>query len=332
MNSVPLVDALPWENDRPPNHGSTILVTDSLETDGRFILQILACQYLSSKEQSNGGNYNNNNRVVWVSCDATNERQLVTALKKFGCDSRNLPSQTSLLSQTEKEDHLHWKFLSVPQIISSTISEHTDSTDILESCAKTVHSQIRDFSLSASLAAKQGEPLTKCGTLVVFDNVSSLVESLGEVLTYAVIQRVRGMLRSNGCGCLVMRISNELQDISGELTTMLTQERRTLCVGFGGEQESISSVSSFENGLMVELADGIIDVLPLQSGFSNEAHGRIAVTERMGGLGWSEFNQISTEMLPRVVGINNPKPLKKTVFNFLHSDFQVKAIHLRSKS
>jgi len=39
---------------------------------------------------------------------------------------------------------------------------------------------------------------------------------------------------------------------------------------------------------LIELADGIVDVMPLQSGFSLEAHGRLVFTERKGGQGWRD--------------------------------------------
>jgi hypothetical protein len=396
MNSVPLADALPWESISPPSHGPTILLTDSIETDGRFLLYTVASQYLSnvnagahnakvrpsaarravtstSKEVSSGGL---NRKVVWVSCDSLLEKHVVAALKKIGCDTASLPSVASLasspLQRQSQAGNEKWHFISVPQILkkavlqSDSMDEEKDiigtkeTADVTETCAKELCKEIRSVVSSNKQPSPLASPVTNteetesnCANesaacpLIVLDNVSSLAETLGEMYTYALIQQIRGILRSAGLGCLLMRSSNELQDDTdtGTISTMLANERSTAWVGLGGQDSGRTSTTSrFENGLLIEIADCIIDVLPLQSGFSHEAHGRIILTERLGGRGWTQQEQAASSSRHNTnaassesgrtsnASISSSNKLKRNIFNFVCSDSQVKAIHLRARA
>jgi hypothetical protein len=71
---------------------------------------------------------------------------------------------------------------------------------------------------------------------------------------------------------------------------------------------------------LVELADGVIDVVPLASGFAKDVHGRLIFTSKWGaGLGWKKNDNSSTAK-------NN---FSTTLVNFCCSDAGVRAIRLR---
>ena len=111
MNSssqVPLSDVLPW-GDTVPTHGRTILINDSAETDGRFLLYTLASQCLITRKNnalggaaaftagrrvpslvhnsassnalssSNISSSSHKGNVLWVSCNAVTNHQIMSA-------------------------------------------------------------------------------------------------------------------------------------------------------------------------------------------------------------------------------------------------------------
>lgn len=118
-SSVSLSDVLPW-GDSIPSGGRTILICDSTETDGRFLLHTLACQSSSgasgsgsnsmSMSNSMGNNASGINsksmhrkrkeNVLWIHCGCSTEMDIRAALKKAGCDSSLLSTSASLSSST----------------------------------------------------------------------------------------------------------------------------------------------------------------------------------------------------------------------------------------
>ena len=126
MNSVPLTDVLPW-GDSIPNGGRTILICDSTETDGRFLLHTLASQCINASSSTSAStsasisasksmsgsssfrrntniantkrnknmNQNNNGQVLWIHCGCFTDNQLRLGLKKAGCDASSIASSPS---------------------------------------------------------------------------------------------------------------------------------------------------------------------------------------------------------------------------------------------
>ena len=87
---------------------------------------------------------------------------------------------------------------------------------------------------------------------------------------------------------------------------------------------------------LVELADGIVDVMPLQSGFSLEAHGRLVFTERKGGRGWRDAASSAAggRRLPSTARPTSSSaagaPAFLTTVNYCCEDSSIKAFRLRS--
>ena len=79
---------------------------------------------------------------------------------------------------------------------------------------------------------------------------------------------------------------------------------------------------------LVEMADGIVDVTPLPSGFAKDVHGRLVFTGRWGGgLGWLD-EEGNTAAKPFVNTSSNSN-FSTTIVNFCCSDAGVRAIRLR---
>jgi hypothetical protein len=64
------------------------------------------------------------------------------------------------------------------------------------------------------------------------------------------------------------------------------------------------------------MADGIVDVLPLASGYTREAHGKLLFTACPGGRGWGDDSK----------GRSDGSTL---VFNYCLTDSKVQAIQIR---
>ena len=98
-----------------------------------------------------------------------------------------------------------------------------------------------------------------------------------------------------------------------------------------------------------ESVDAIIDVLPLLSGFSREAHGRLIFSETPNGRGWKDIVQ-DRKNAPATVGVGassafksssssssrsnqkkSPNNWNKLIFNYRIQDNGARAIRLRAR-
>lgn len=115
-NSVPLADVLPW-GDTLPTGGRTILINDSAETNGRFLLHTMASQFM--KQSTTTGvagaadpntNFSNSSKVMWITCGALTEEHILSALKKVGCDVPSVSlftsSNSSSTTMSKKSSHI----------------------------------------------------------------------------------------------------------------------------------------------------------------------------------------------------------------------------------
>jgi hypothetical protein len=132
----------------------------------------------------------------------------------------------------------------------------------------------------------------------------------------------------------------EEQSGSRNISSSSTPNNANMWVGSGGDQINVVAESQssrhgrphrpWENAL-VELADGIIDAVPLQSGFSKEAHGRLVFSERKGGQGWQDINPNDMEQgARRPTTTNSLSGFSTSVINYACTDTAIKAIRLRT--
>lgn len=178
MNSVPLADVLPW-SDTHLTAGQTILICDSTETDGRFLLHTLASQFIkshstdtttmttaasaggsskilptSSAKQQRNEQQQQHNKVLWVACGPLTEQLILSALKKIGCD---LPISSSyphdLKHAPKKQVQVINVMLELIELIQ-TRRDHesgneedrpmnTDDEECYEICLKRIYQRIR---------------------------------------------------------------------------------------------------------------------------------------------------------------------------------------------
>lgn len=294
MNStVPLDEALPWS----PGIERKVLVCDSIETDGRFLLHTMAKQILAS-----------NNQVLWVTCSPITTRQVATSLKKIGCDMAAVylrdPSKSKNLTIRSLTMEISNKSLEDPQFDAETY-------------LKDVYGQLKQW-------IREQDQTISTPCWIFLDDVSSLASILGDRLVYCFLDSLfafSARLGKNSFG-MIVRCS---QDLDQTLTRAGDEEKdNTGWVGAGGLAHRQKLKENQRNFVPWERSigpvDTIVDVIPLISGYSREAHGRLVFSECPGGRGWGD----SSKQQPQSASWN------KLVINYSLNDNGVRAIRLRA--
>jgi hypothetical protein len=380
MNSIPLTDILPW-GDGPPisTKTRTILVCDSAETDGRFILHTVASQCLSSSSSSSSSRNNvmipttvgtamNEKHsqtqkgavnVIWINCGMHTDEQIKAAMKKIGCDLRtsNVKNQNS---DSTKKEALH--IVNIKSILnnyfSGDIQKSIDGDESLNALKKTyreVSSIVKEYPKAIVIVDDATNLSLLCGP----SNTVSFIQTLQSFLKRASKDRPFLESETNQNG-LVIRVSHDLdqehyiQSQSG-IDMNVSGSKSLNYIGAGGrgissnffggssEQQISHLVSNCEyelssvawERLLVEIADGIVDVMPLTSGFSRDVHGRLVFTQRLGGIGWKDENE-NTKTLSATPNVTknestsaNSSNFLTSIVNYCCSDAGVRAIRLR---
>eukprot|EP00555_Chaetoceros_dichaeta_P009283 CAMPEP_0198261980 /NCGR_PEP_ID=MMETSP1447-20131203/10562_1 /TAXON_ID=420782 /ORGANISM="Chaetoceros dichaeta, Strain CCMP1751" /LENGTH=439 /DNA_ID=CAMNT_0043950039 /DNA_START=40 /DNA_END=1359 /DNA_ORIENTATION=- len=233
MNSVPLADVLPW-SDTHLTAGQTILICDSTETDGRFLLHTLASQFIKTHStdattttaaaaptNANGCKIlptskqrNEHNKVLWVACGPLTEQLILSALKKIGCD---LPLPSSFHHDLK---HAPKKQVQVINVMLELIDQlqtrdhdkgyedrHTNDDECYEICLKRIYQRIRTsmddcrVTTTTSTSSDDSTPTTPVSSssnvLIILDNVSLLSTFFGPRLVHAFIQKIRALIQKN---------------------------------------------------------------------------------------------------------------------------------------
>lgn len=268
-----------WKDDE------TVLVLDSLESDGRFVLCSLVASSSASTEASS--------RVLWLCCSAVTDQLTLSSLKKIGCSSHMIRSSSlpesscagaSCVATTPSS---RLTIRSVATLLSREIGQHDDHADEttshsfnLETFVKNIYREIKEWVFlrdDESLEKKSGdEEFLVSSCRVVLDDVSTLAVLVGERLAYGLIFSLRALStsadRSFG---LAIRCSNDADVEAGGLI----DPRSTHWFGAGDDPKKLGDIP-WERQL-VELADTIVDVVPLANGYTREAHGRLVITNTM---------------------------------------------------
>ena len=365
MSSVPLTDVLPW-GDSIPKGGRTILICDSTETDGRFLLHTLTYQCLCQNNKNNTNNNsnninvsnntieNNNNKgkVLWIHCGSSTNQDIRTALKKAGCDAKaigfgigmnrnnvidrhNLSSLSSSSSSSSSQldiinihqglSEYYMNSLIVGNNDNRNDNHHDDNDNIMiykyhNDFIKNIYIQVKDWMknhyhnhnnettvLQTTTSSSSAQPL------IIIDNVTLLSTQIGPKLTHVLIQKIQSLLllhNQSRIGCLAISCSYDFDQEyylnstqQSKRNTNVTGGKIMQYIGGGGrgilcDSEEMSNlyqkmifeyVHVWERSL-VEMVDGIIDVVPLASGFARDVHGRLVFSENLGSLGWRSSN------------------------------------------
>lgn len=325
-NHAPLTDHLPWSVYDP----CCVLVQDTLESDGRFVLYQLAAQVLlpvqqdsmdpptisKTRDSSSASQREISGSIYWLSASPYSESQIRGALEKMmaGASSSARLSTGSYAPQfssarKEQDRSNRTKIRCLPLEIAKAsegecASNEDDAANNVDWRWQFLDRLVRD--LQSWLDESRRQSTLPCWIIV--DDVSSLGMFLGYRLVYSWIRSVHALCyqKDNGstvCG-LAVRASadadfelwreNQQQQQQhhqgdGTITLDVTKRLRHSAqppqpdwVGAGGSrtliaQQQMTMMIPWERAL-VELADVVVDVVPLTSGASREAHGRLTFT------------------------------------------------------
>jgi hypothetical protein len=346
-SNTPLTDVVPWSVRSP----RTILVGDSVESDGRFVLCTLATQVLAvtttaaaaAADESKGkGSNSKPGRVLWLSTGPWTERLIANALKKMGCDAattylRTLEQQSKSQSQSQSiaagpggnnSDSSPLTIRSLAKDISQKIETEGDNLDI-ELFTKQVYRDAKQWLQKQSKASESSDEETV--PWIILDDVSALGALVGERLAYGLVLSLNALAThtdTNSSFGLMLRCSQDLdQELSKDSTVMgASVEKQSIYrqpdwVGAGGQGRRYTNEEVAWERSLFEMVDGIVDVLPLASGYTREAHGKLLFTACPGGRGWGDDSKGG-----RTSTLSDGSTL---VFNYCLTDSKVQAIQIR---
>jgi hypothetical protein len=363
-SSVPLEEALPWSIEK----ARTVLIYDSVETDGRFLLYTLAKQVLTTPATtttattSGGGSWNSeagpaSGRVLWLECAPVSNQQVATGLKKIGCDAaatylrgHNNNPRSSTLSSSSALSPLTIRSLGVEvgaSVMSSTsLDGNIDGAKTAEETVKWngeafligLYKQVKQW-----LAEEQKHPdRRRLPSWIILDDVSSLAMMLGDSRpVYKFVDSLNGLSSLIGFG-LAIRCSHDVdqefykqKQLDGQNRNNNDNAANVGWVGLGGlcnndNNNQIHGYVPWERYL-TELADGIVDVMPLTSGYSREVHGRLIFTVHPVGRGWNEPS-VGAGGGTRRNNHDNGLLWTSLAINYAIADNGVRAIRLRGST
>ena len=367
-STQPLADVLPWGSpisligpaSISPNSdmsvpykckytSRTMLITDSLSTDARFLLHTLALQFLSSTAPGT----DMSGSVLWISCGSppVTEKEIAIGLRKgmqhglggFQGDS----SAASNLGSVN--------VISVPVELADAAFQSESGTSFSgDSYIKRLHRRIVHWLSYREILSDNGiidetklqadnvEQTMKGPNLVIIDGVTTLATLLGDALAQMFVSSVSSSLRTlsektsrrrkgdtseatvEATNLLAIRCLSpddgglynitDLDEFEDTSTSRRTKGQKLrseysrllrlwLGVGSSGgagnstmfhleEQSHCLSLQSqcttqlLNQSGWYELADTIIDVSPLESGYARDVLGRLSFTTTWNGKGW----------------------------------------------
>ena len=284
--AVPLTDALPWETSGPTS-SRTFLVNDSIGADGRFLLYTLASQVVSSSKPVVG-------RVIWLACGPITESQVLQGLKKIGCDktvisqaklrtNSSSPNATTTSSDTQEPS---LTVLSCAEEMSEKLKSNTEESTGAEFSEQAYLKQLYQ-DIQMWIQAKTSPDSSTTNQWIIVDDVSALASLLGERLVHSFLLALSSKSHQQKFG-LMIRCSNDFEQES--LPTLAgSSVAGPDWFGAGGlfKENPSPAAIPWERSL-IEIADGVMDVLPLSSGYTRELHGKIVLTQIPQGRGWSD--------------------------------------------
>jgi hypothetical protein len=323
-STTPLTEVVPWTVRNP----RTILVGDSVESDGRFVLFTLAAQVLAAADESKGNINSNSNtnskskpgRILWLSTGGPwTERLIANALKKIGCDAANnylrtLENKSLELQVAADQGSPPLTIRSIAQDISRRVETDGENIDF-ELLTKQIYREAKQW-----LQEQSGSSSEESVPWIVLDDVSALGALVGERLAYGLVLSLNALSTHTDSFGLMLRCSHDLdQELSKDSATGASADQPNW-VGAGGQGHRYSNEEVAWERSLVEMVDGIVDVLPLASGYTREAHGRLIFTACPGGRGWSDDSKGRTTTLSEGSTL---------VFNYCLTDSKVQAIQIR---
>ena len=343
-NTIPLQEVLPWSSDIPRN----ILVCDSIETDGSFVLSTMAAQLFSSPSLSllpsssaAAAKIVNRQRilsarVLWLSGDASTERQVASNLKKFGCDAGAAYLRNNNENSNSNGNGLTIRSLAVEiadRILMNNNPDNNEGNDRFdgESYLKNVYKDVKAWvnneddddnnnnnNNNNTVEEDESEVVELDPLWVILDDVTALASILGDTLVYCFVESLISLLsrQRRRCG-LIIRCSGDVDQMLHKIEGNEGNDHSGW-VGAGGlaHKQAINdtihrTLIPWERALE-ESVDAIVDVLPLLSGFSREAHGRLIFSETPNGRGWKKIQSSSNKNSTMTASSQASRPAPKT--------------------
>ena len=229
--------------------GHTVLVTDRIDTDGRFVLYQSAATAAASSH------------VLWLGCGVFTKSLILSSLRKMGYSSATVTSADASLV-------IH----SIPEMIEADITTRAaDNTASAVFDEKAFANNLLDLVERWLVSDDDGASQPR-RRLCVIDDVTSLATLLGPRTTYSFLRSIRQRaVDTKHPFTWILRCSSDAE-------TEDTEE----WMGAGGETLSrwpFLDPQVYMERSLIELADCCIDITSLSSGYSREAHGRMVVTD-----------------------------------------------------
>ena len=216
-SSTPLSEVFPWSKDQ----AHTILVADSIHTDGRFVLHTFATTH---------------QRIWWLAGGPFTDTLISTAQSKLSKHDMQIRSLTTELAEQE---------------------DPVDPTQFLQ-----------------QLYLDMKEWMTKTPTdqpvpWIILDDVSCMAGLMGKRLTYAWILSIQALAQQHSVGLLI-RCSHDHEQQETESPSWIGAS--------SSDPTTTKNRSEYWETNLVESMDWVVDVTPLASGVTREAHGKLIMT------------------------------------------------------
>jgi len=319
-----LTQVVPWSVHDSPR---TILIGDSVESDGRFLLHTVASQVLENNTRQG--------RVLWLSCGPLTVKLIATALKKIGCEAATNYLRTLESNQQQQSSLVSSLPLSIRSLTADMGKQlETDEDLNMEAFTKQVYREAKEWLQQQQASSSSTSTSTDSVAVpwIILDDVSALGALVGERLAYGLVVSFNALaVRTESFG-LVVRYSQDLdQERSSGASTVAgasveQRSRQPDWVGAGGKgqrQAQQQDCVPWERSL-VEVADCLVDVTPLASGYTREAHGRLLFTAVAAGRGWGG------DIKGRTATSSSANDATPLVFNYCLTDNKVHAIPIRA--
>jgi hypothetical protein len=263
-----------------------VVICDSLETDGRFLLYSLVT---TTKRN-----------VLWLGCTSTTSKQIATALKKMGSETANAflkkqPTTTSTAAAAASTTntthvgetthwnrplHIHSLMVEISERVLIAVEE-LDAQLYLKDLYQRVQLWIQSSSSNNNNNNNNNNNHNETSpACIVLDDVSALATLVGQELAYCFVTSLRAACRKTGTRFLLRcwQTNHETSSLSSSATI-------PSWIGAGGrahhqeaQHHGAATTTTAAAACLVELADQIMDVIPLATGYSREAHGKLVVT------------------------------------------------------
>ncbi|KAG7371195.1 hypothetical protein IV203_019765 [Nitzschia inconspicua] len=324
-NTIPLNEALPWSPTVPRN----VLICDSIDGKGDFVLQTMVVSQLSSSSKG---------RVFWLSGTSLAEQQIASSLKRMGCTDQGLDQyirdrrQTNNITDTRKNrGGLIIRSLSAE--VANQLVENADDFQS-ETYLKEIYKNIKEWLQGDVQSSNAGDSdnahlQNRFIHWIVLDDVSSMATVLGEKLVYGFVSSLLSLSHRLSNFGILLRCSNDVDQLAIKVTANEGKDQSGW-VGAGGMYHkqylkyNINAMVPWER-VLESMVDAVVDVLPLPSGFSRDAHGRLIFTETPAGRGWGHEQLPASKKVP----VGKGQAWNKLIVNYCIHDSGVRAIRLR---